>query len=467
MIKRFFFILFLCFSYQMESQNWDSISRGRFNWFVERTLVDSVHNILIVSGKHNAKVGNLSARGICSWNGTNWDSLAGGINTHDQVLNPQNPGGMVLTCIPYNGKLLVGGYFTSIGTLKSTGIALWNGIDWDSLPNRAFRYDKQCHVDDFLKKGNLLYLVGNFDTIAGQPSKGLATWDGTNFNAITLPIGPGFQNISSIIEYKNELYIGGDGFLVGPNNNARDIFKFNGSNWISTTGNGLYGTYAGIADLQIYNNELYASGHFTKADGNPGNHIMKWNGNQWKDVGFGDQLTFVNIKKMLVYHNKLWVFGGFDEVAGSFASNVAVYDGVNWCGLKDTLDNTINSATVYNDTIYIGGGFWKANSDSVKFIAKLKDPALYNTCVNVGIDEQMLGSKVRVYPNPATLILHFSDDQNELQNASIDITNSIGQSVVQIPFSSTIDVSTLSTGCYFITITTSRKSVLHAKFIKE
>jgi hypothetical protein len=458
-------IFFLCSFCLMESQNWDSIRGGIFNNQLERILYDEVHDELIVSSKFVKEVGNKYIRGIGRWDGARWDSLSSGINTHDQ-LNTY-PNGMVLASIEYQGKLLVGGMFQSIGGVNATSLALWDGVKWDSLPKRAFRFnDVPIQVCGFIKKGSLLYIAGNFDTIAGQATKGLATWDGTNFNPVALPVGPGFQNISSIMEYNNEIYIAGDGFLIGPNNDARDVFKYNGTNWTSTTGNGLNGVYAGIADLEIYNNELYACGHFTKEDGNSGNHVMKWNGVQWKDVGFGDQQTFVNMRKMLVHKNRLWVFGGFDEAAGSFASNAAVYDGTSWCGLSDTLDNKIGSAVVYHDTIYIGGGFWKSNSDSIKFIAKLKNPSLYNSCINVGINETKLSETIKIYPNPTTSSLNILDEQNDLSNSSIEISNSIGQTIFQMPFSNAIDVSTLPEGCYFITITAKENQRLRSKFVK-
>ncbi len=102
----------------MKSQNWDSIKGGIFAKQIERVLFDSVHNKLIVSSKFVNHVGNLSVRGICSWDGAKWDSLAGGINTHDKFLNPNSPTGMALACVPLNGKLLVGGMFLSIGDME-------------------------------------------------------------------------------------------------------------------------------------------------------------------------------------------------------------------------------------------------------------------------------------------------------------------------------------------------------------
>lgn len=447
------------------AQTWAPVSLDKFNTVVEQVFYDPVHDELIANSKFFSHVGNLSVRGVASWNGIKWDSLAGGINTHDKVFNPTSPSGLLLVGIPYNGALLAGGSFVSIGDVNTTSIALWNGTKWDSLPKQAFRYGKYVTVYGFLKKNNEVYIHGDFDTIAGQPSNGLAKWDGINFTSIALPITPGFQGIVKMIDYQNELYITGGIFNQG-STQARDVLKFDGTSWISTTGGGLKGGYSSVGDFIIYNNELYASGHFTKAEGNQANNIMKWDGTQWKDIGFGNTPAFIAINKMLVYQNKLWVFGTFDKAAGGFASKIAVYDGINWCASTDTINNNLESAVVYRDTIYLGGYFNKINSDSIKYMAKLKYPSNYNNCINVGINEQSFFPNLKLYPNPSSSSLHISDEQNDLSNSTIEITNNIGQTILQMPFSSSIDVSILPEGCYFITITTNQSQRFHGKFVK-
>lgn len=464
MIKRIsiVFLLFICL--ENKSQNWDTVIGGHFSKQLESVLYDSVYNELLVSSKFMNHVGNLSVRGICQWDGVNWDSLSGGINTHSKALNPSNPQGVVLTSMPYNNKLLVGGFFSSIGYVNTTGFAIWDGVKWDSLSKRAFRQGKSVVVSNFLKKGNLIYFTGRFDTIAGQPTNGIATWDGVNFNPILLPVDPNYQGITSIVEFQNEIYIAGGMFVGGKG----DVLKFNGSNWVSTTGGGFLGPYAGARQLIVYNNELYAAGYFEMANGNPGNNVIKWDGNQWHDVGFGTEGSYIAINKLLVYHNKLWVFGGFYQVANSFTSNAAVFDGTSWCGLKDTLDNVIVSAAIYKDTIYVGGGFWKANSDSVPYFAKLSDANLFYQCVNVvGVNDIEGLEKINVSPNPTDGILNISDENNQLQNSTIQIQDNIGQVVYSSQFSSQIDLSDLSPGVYIIIIKSHYSSGVFKKIIKH
>lgn len=437
------------------AQSFAPVSLDKFNNPVLVTT-DTVHNILIASGSGANSIGNLIVRGVASWNGIKWDSLQSGINSYNKILTPNNPVGNVACGVEYNGKFLVAGYFNSMGNIKTTNFALWDGVTWDSLPKRAFRFEQSAVVVSLLKKGGLLYIAGQFDSIAGQPANGLATWDGINFTPITLPVSatsPSDFHISSIVEFQNEIYICGGFFDIGPVNSAPDVYKFNGTNWISTTGTGFYGSYDGIGHLIVYNNELYGCGHMSTMNGNPGNNIVKWDGSQWKDIGFGNTLSFINIQQMLVYHNKLWVFGSFSKVANTNASNIAMYDGTNWCVLPDTFDNQVNSATIYNDTIYVGGGFTKVNTDTnMAYVAKLKHPTLFSQCVNVGVNELENSHVIQIYPNPTTSVINIKINDRVQTNATIEFKNALGQLVKAVELSNQVDLSDLSNGLYFLVI---------------
>lgn len=464
-------VIIVLLSYlKTEAQSLAPISLDKFN---DAAIVfnDSIHNQLIVSSKGSSKVGNLYIRGIASWNGIKWDSLSGGINTHEKNLMPNNPDGIAGCSVEYNGKLLVGGSFSSMGYVNATGLALWDGTKWDSLPKRAFRFDQRAVVLGLLKKGGLLYIAGQFDTIGGLPANGLATWDGVNFNPIILPVSstsPSDFHISSIVEFQNEIYICGSLFNIGPNNSAPDVFKFNGTSWVSTTGTGFYGSFDGIGKLIVYNNELYGCGHMTTSTGNPGNNIVKWNGISWQDIGFGNTLSFINIQQMLLYHNQLWVFGVFSKVSNAPASNIAIYDGISWCVLTDTFNNQINSAAIYNDTIYVSGGFTKINSDTnMAYIAKIKYPTLYSQCINVGIKEMMNENEnLLIFPNPTNSIINLEDENNKFQSSFITIRNVLGQIVFYTRFYSQLNISNLSEGIYYLTIqdSSNKKTV---KLIKQ
>lgn len=427
MIKNCFNIIFLALILnKVECQNYGALpylDNGIFPYYVESLLLDSIHDKLIVSSKYMKQAGGKTVRGVCSWNGSTWDSLSSGINTHNTLTN--DPNGAILCGIPYNGKLLVGGYFQSIGGVNASNIALWNGTNWDSLPHRAFKFlNFNPTIYGFLKHNNLMYIYGQFDTIQGQKANGLATYNNTNFQAINLPFASP-ATITSMLVYKNELYVAGNFYKLG-NPNIADIYKFDGVNWVDVGGS-IKGTLSSVSSLVIYNNELYVGGFFSKSAGNVGNLLMKWDGINWIDAGWGDVLDNGAISKLLVHNNKLYAFSTSDYCSNMFCSKISVFDGVNWCSFKDTVDNAIFSAVVYHDTIHFAGAFKKINSDtSKKYIAKFINKNLLGACQPVTVRQESFNHTLfSIYPNPFNN--HFNIKFDTFQNGSIIITNAFGQ----------------------------------------
>lgn len=76
-------------------------------------------------------------------------------------------------------------------------------------------------------------------------------------------------------------------------------------------------------------------------------------------------------------------------------------------------------------------------------------------------------SLFEIYPNPTSELLNISNNSSELNYTFIEIINCLGQSVLSIPYSKTIDISSLSKGIYNIKISTIGNSIFYSKFIKE
>ena len=74
--------------------------------------------------------------------------------------------------------------------------------------------------------------------------------------------------------------------------------------------------------------------------------------------------------------------------------------------------------------------------------------------------------KIIAYPNPVNDILNFQSKEN-LNIESVEIYNMLGQVVLLVPNATTsIDVSTLTKGNYFVKVNTEKGSS-NTKFIKE
>ena len=468
MIKRIILFLFILLFAKTKSQNFIALpylDNGIGTGYLERVLFDSIHDKLIVSGKDMNYAGGKKVRGICSWNGNIWDSLRGGINTHDILSN--QPNGVALCGIPYNGKFLVGGVFESIGGVNASALATWDGSKWDSLPTRAFKFlDYGGIIYNFINFNSKFYLCGLFDTIQGVPANNLATYNGTSFQPVPIPI-TSVGGITDMKVYNGDLYVSGVfSYSFQPSN--RHILRFDGTNWYSVGGS-VKGSISNIASMAIYNNELYVGGFFLKTDGNVADIIMKWDGTTWKDVGWGSMYQNGGIWKLLVYHSKLYAFGTFNKAANQKASKLAVFDGINWCTYPDSVSSDIMSATIYHDSIYIAGAFRTIAGDTAKkYIAKITKVNNFNQCVNIGIKGyENLNSGIIFYPNPVSNILFISTEQNEFENSEIEITNTLGQTVLKLHYSNEIDVSELAQGVYNLRITTQNNHQFHAKLIKQ
>jgi len=119
-------------------------------------------------------------------------------------------------------------------------------------------------------------------------------------------------------------------------------------------------------------------------------------------------------------------------------------------------------------TLALGDSF--SNTASIYFDYNhpiITEPAV-TTFAELGTKDFAFDSYFTLYPNPASGILNITSKQAiELQ--SISIYNVLGQMVVSVPNAkriSTIDVSSLSTGNYFIKVV-SDKGTSNAKFVKK
>jgi PKD repeat protein len=70
----------------------------------------------------------------------------------------------------------------------------------------------------------------------------------------------------------------------------------------------------------------------------------------------------------------------------------------------------------------------------------------------VGVNEIHDDLNIKIYPNPTASIINISAEQNQLQNATIQIKNNLGQLIFSSPFTSQINLSSLSASMYFLTI---------------
>jgi hypothetical protein len=237
--------------------------------------------------------------------------------TFQNCTNSNTP--YIVALCEYNGDLFVGGNFTSIGGLVSHGIARWNGTTWNSLGNANFL---QTCVYDIVSFNGKLYFT----------SDKLYEWDGstisnfTYFNTSsqqTLPVGG-----SDLHVYNNELYIV----------STSDILKFNGINFSQIDDGQL-----SINCLDDFNNNLFAGSD---------QGLFKFQNGSWIDCNGSVSSTPI-ISDIEPFNNELFVSGVFTSIGGLSTNNLAKYNGTNWSSL-----NFVNG---YSPTF--GGSLRKLNNE--------------------------------------------------------------------------------------------------------
>ena len=312
---------------------------------------DTVSGLLYAGGNFTV-AGGLPANRIASWNGTNWDSLSSGAG----------PAGAVYDIDRYNGSIIAGGSFSQIGGVQASGLAAWDGTSWSPLVQLKTRYNSTCSVFSILVENGQLYIAGSFDSINGMPANSVARFDGSNWFSY-----PMIENDLSIIGeptfYNGELYVIGN--IWDPNQGVKHIVRYDGTSWLPV-GNGFsLGAYTNA--LEVYNNELYIGGFFSPPN-DPGYNLVKWNGTNYIQLNMTP--TF-QVHELKVIGNKLYVGGTFWAVGNiPNTAHCARLNGSTWESIGGVFDNGVLAIDDLNGDIFIGGGFWTVDGDTMNAITR-------------------------------------------------------------------------------------------------
>ncbi|HLP52553.1 MAG TPA: T9SS type A sorting domain-containing protein [Chitinophagales bacterium] len=429
------FILSAGISY---SQKWTTVGNG-FNFYPDKLIHEPNNNVLYAVGSFT-KTGEIPLHYAAQFTGTGWDSipfLAG--NYADRNV------------FSYNGDILFG----------HDPILRWNGTQLDTF----LKFSGGGSGRGFLVYNNDLVVYGSFDSINGLAARSIAKWDGVNWSAFDTTIW--YQPIVAAIEYKGELYIGGN--MSNYNGSMKRLARWNGAQW-QPVDSGIRGGFASVGSFEIYDNDLYIAGGFSSVDSNPGNCIARWDGTHWKNAGVGVTSANAAIFDLQVYNNELFACGQFTEMDGMPINGIAKWDGNRWCGLGQNgqPNYTINCMAVYDDELYVGGPFLTIDGDTMNYVAKWVGNDFTDTCgLTTGVKEPNGKVDWQLYPNPSTgkLTIQSSAASFSFQILSTDGRVLMQSTAVQQP-NFDVDVSALPAGLYFLQLWDGGHQVVK-KFVKE
>lgn len=235
--------------------------------------------------------------------------------------------------------------------------------------------------------GKALYAGGIYLAAGGSTAKGIARWDGTSWHSV----GGGVENPSRIYalivfdDGNGEALYAGGSFTRAGGVSANAVAKWDGLSW-SALGDGLTGGFFEtiVFALAVYDDgtgsAIYAAGRFTQADHVSVNHIARWDGSSWVDVGGGlDGMVGIDrINALCVYDDGngpvLYAGGMFTGAGGVDSIGIARWDGKSWSDVGGGMNQPVRAFTVFDDgtgqALYAGGNFWFAGAVRALRVAK-------------------------------------------------------------------------------------------------
>lgn len=186
-----------------DGSQWQPLGEGLQDAVAALTVHDGR---LIAGGGLLVRVGWIGiGSNVAWWDGSRWQPIGG----------TENPGGYLAKWVSaltvYNGDLIAGGDFVTVGGRTVNRIARWDGSLWQPLGSGMDNSVLALTVYD----GDLI-AGGRFTTAGGVPCGNTARWEGTQWLPLgSAPANPGLE-VRSLATYHGELFAGGlfidDGF---------------------------------------------------------------------------------------------------------------------------------------------------------------------------------------------------------------------------------------------------------------
>jgi hypothetical protein len=283
-----------------------------------------------------------------------------------------------------NGSIYVSGHFPKVnqdnvaagtGGINVNHIAKWNGSNWSELGS------------------GMTDLVYNNSTYSGLPWVRTLCYD-----------------------YENQTLYAGGGFLKAGGINARNIAKWDGTNWSSMAGGFEKEVYA------ICKNgaNLYVGGQFLAdfANSNPNNrHVSNWNGSMWTALGTGvgqESVTQAVLTISADNGNNVFFGGTFYDVA-SYTGPNGIRRFTHWRESVLKIDEITNTILIYpnptKDELNVNG-LMKGNK---LIVSDLMGRIVFSTSINSSSEKIQLGD----LQNGEYLILIQTERANFIEKLSI------------------------------------------------
>ncbi len=367
-----------------DDANWTALGSG----MNDQVYALAVSGSNVYAGGKFTMAGGVSVGCVARWDGKSWSALGSGLN------------GYVYSLAVSGTNLYVGGSFSTAGGSSAHNVAKWNGTAWSALGSGIGEspfYSGQ--VMALAVAGTNLYVGGSFGHAGFATAYNIARWDGITWSALSAGTSGNAPSptVYALATSGSNVYVGGD-FITAGGFPANHIARWDGSLW-HNLGEGMSGANScSVYSLAVAGTNLYAVGLFPNAGAstNANTDVARWNGSSWSPLGLGVYAGtnyYPSVHAAAVYGNDLIIGGDFTKAGGSgtnrnAASRIARWNGVAWSGLGSGMNTNVQALAISGNDLYVGGKFTTAGGKSAAYVARadLRElPALALTPSEAGL----------------------------------------------------------------------------------
>ncbi|MEO1267602.1 MAG: hypothetical protein AAFX99_05860, partial [Myxococcota bacterium] len=332
-----------------------------------RSLVVEEDRILV--GGSFSSAGTVAAVNIAQYAQGAWSGLEPGLVNQVNVVLVD---GVDAILAEEDGGFVAGGRFSRAGqTLQANNVVRWTGAAWENLvdPGKTL-IGVSGHVMAFTTAldGQTLYIGGDFTDLGSDGAVGVAQYTpGGDF----LSVGNSGDVFSS--GGVSALTMAPDGVLYAGGSFSNAFASYQDGVWSPS----LSAPDGPISALSACpDGSVVAVGDFISAVTVTLNQIGLWNGTAWEPLGSGlegNDFAFLQAVHCAAADD-IWVAGSFEVIGGETISNIARWNGEGFVPVAD-VDGEVTALTAHDGSIYIGGSFTRVDDVPAWGIARWSDGA--------------------------------------------------------------------------------------------
>ncbi len=242
---------------------------------------------------------------------------------------------------------LVGEPFTIGRLFINSGIAKWNGTQWEEveIDNTIL----PTNIEDMSVLNGELIINGSFSSyLTGQAVFGILRLQNNKFVKYNIATSNIIENVNKVVGNQNSMYIYSD----------NRILQKNALQWNEITNNIM------VNDMLLLDDDLIIAGDFDNIATKTVNHIARYHAGTWQNIGSGLEKPVTHIEIIKNQNNDTHILAIGDFTWAKGVSEIKVWNNTKWEPYGG-VDDQIYCTFLKDNMVYIGGKFQEAyNSDA-------------------------------------------------------------------------------------------------------